>query len=92
GTERFSLAEKSIIALLITIVVVNCGVLFENRPWVRYVEWIRIALYPLLLVGAISLYSLPNYFYGVAGLYFVISGFWFSLINKQLKISYAQVV
>lgn len=91
GTDRFNLSEKSIIALLITVVVVNCGVLFENRPWVRFAEWIRIVLYPLLLIGSVYLYNLPALYYGVAAVYFIISAYWFGQISRQLKISYAQI-
>jgi sterol desaturase/sphingolipid hydroxylase (fatty acid hydroxylase superfamily) len=91
GTDRFDLSEKAFIAVLITIVVVNCGVLFENRPWVRYLEWIRIVLYPLLLIGAVYFYNLPTLFYSVAGIYLIVSAYWFSRINQQLKISYAQI-
>lgn len=91
NSSKFSIGEKSVIAIIIAVLVVNCGVLFENRPWVRYAEGIRIIVYPLLLAGAVYLYDLPTYFYGVAAVYFIISGYWFSQINKQLKISYAQI-
>lgn len=91
GTDRFDLGEKTFIAILITIVVVNCGVLFENRPWVRYLEWIRIVLYPLLLIAAVYFYNLPTMFYSVAVIYMIISAYWFARINQQLKISYAQI-
>ncbi|MFZ2907267.1 MAG: sterol desaturase family protein [Cyclobacteriaceae bacterium] len=90
-TERFTLGEKSVIALLITVVVVNCGVLFENRPWVRYAEWVRICVYPLLLLGAVYWYNLPPSYNGVAVLYFMTSVYWFSRLSKQLKLSYEQV-
>jgi alkylglycerol monooxygenase len=90
-TDRFSLTEKTFIAILITIVVVNCGVLFENRPWVRYLEWIRIVVYPLLLAAAVYVYDLPTLFYSLAILYFAICVYWFSRIDKQLKLSYAQI-
>lgn len=91
NSSKFSIGEKSVIAIIISVLVVNCGVLFENRPWVRYAEGIRIIVYPLLLAGAVYLYGLPASFYSVAVLYFIISGYWFSQINKQLKVSYAQI-
>jgi sterol desaturase/sphingolipid hydroxylase (fatty acid hydroxylase superfamily) len=90
-TERFTLGEKFFIAALISIVVVNCGVLFENRPWVRYAEWIRIALYPIILVAVVYLFNQPSYLYVVALTYFIVSGVWFSRIDKQLKVSYAHI-
>jgi hypothetical protein len=85
------LGEKAIITLIISVVVVNCGVLFENRPWIRYAEWIRIGVYPLLLSAAVYLYSLPSFFYGAGALYLFISAFWFGRIDKQLKLTYAQI-
>lgn len=91
GTDRFTTIENLAISMLIAIVVVNCGVLFENRPWIRYMEWIRIIVYPILLVLAVYFYSLPMSFYSVAVLYFAVSAYWFSNINKQLKLSYAQI-
>jgi hypothetical protein len=88
---KFTLGEKAIITLIISVVVVNCGVLFENRPWIRYAEWIRIGVYPLLLSAAVYLYSLPSFFYGAGALYLFISAFWFGRIDKQLKLTYAQI-
>jgi hypothetical protein len=88
---KFSLGEKALITLIISVLVVNCGVLFENRPWVLYAEWVRIVVYPLLLVGAVNVYDLPVSFYGVAASYFFVSAYWFYHVGKQLKFSYAQV-
>src|SRR6185436_13424230 len=62
-TERFNLGEKFFITVLITIVVVNCGVLFENRKWVRYSEWIRIIVYPVILFAVVYLQALPSWLY-----------------------------
>jgi alkylglycerol monooxygenase len=91
NSSKFSLSEKTIITIIISVLVVNCGVLFENRPWIRYAEWFRITLYPLLLIGAVYVYNLPAFFYGVAVVYFIISAYWFGQISRQLKISYAQI-
>jgi alkylglycerol monooxygenase len=49
NTAKFTLPEKAFIAVLIAIVVVNCGVMFENKAWVKVSEWLRIILYPALL-------------------------------------------
>ena len=46
----FQLIEKVFFTVIISIVVVNCGVLFENKPWVKWAEWLRIVIYPLLLI------------------------------------------
>jgi len=85
NVSKFSLGEKAFIAALISIVVVNCGVLFENRLWVRYAEWVRIIVYPALLIALVYLNALPIWLYAVALLYLLISAYWFSIIDKQFR-------
>lgn len=85
NASKFTLGEKAIITVLISVVVVNCGVLFENRTWVRYAEWLRIIIYPLILIALVYLNALPTWLYGAGIVYLVISAFWFSVINKQLQ-------
>jgi alkylglycerol monooxygenase len=90
NASKFSLSEKTMITVLISIVVVNCGVLFENRPWVRYAEWIRIVVYPALFAAVIYWNALPIWLYAIAFLYLIISTAWFNVITKQLR--YVQAV
>lgn len=90
NSSKFSLGEKAIIGVLIAVVVVNCGVLFENRPWVRYAEWVRILVYPALFAVVIYWNSLPAWLYAITFLYLVISSVWFNVITKQLR--YVQAV
>jgi alkylglycerol monooxygenase len=90
NASKFSLSEKTMITVLISIVVVNCGVLFENRPWVRYAEWIRIVVYPVLLAAVTYWNALPIWLYVIAFLYLIISTAWFNVITKQLR--YVQAV
>src|SRR5436190_14933570 len=81
--SKFSLGEKGIIACLISLVVVNCGVLFENKSWVKVSEWIRIVAYPaaLVIISVVNGWSwtLPV----LATLYFVVSFGWFYSINRK---------
>jgi len=77
------LPEKAFIAVLIAIVVVNCGVMFENKAWVKVSEWLRIILYPALLAVIVNLYELSFWLYILAGAYFIISAIWFASISKQ---------
>jgi alkylglycerol monooxygenase len=83
GTARFTTWENLFIAGLIALVVVNCGVMFENKAWVKVSEWLRIILYPVLLVMIVYLYSYSFWFYILAGAYFIISAIWFAGITKQ---------
>ncbi len=85
NASKFTLGEKVFITVLISIVVVNCGVLFENRTWVRYSEWFRIIIYPIILVVLVYSYALPTWLYGAGFVYLIISAFWFSVITKQLR-------
>lgn len=82
---KFSLGEKALITIIISVVVVNCGVLFENRFWVRYAEWIRLIAYPVILVVIVYLNALPLWLYAIALVYLLISVYWFSVIDKQLR-------
>jgi alkylglycerol monooxygenase len=80
---KFAFAEKALIAFLITMVVVNCGVLFERRPWAVYSEWIRIVTYPALLTSLTYINGWSVWLYLVSITYLVISGLWFNLIQKR---------
>jgi alkylglycerol monooxygenase len=83
NAAKFALPEKILIAALIAIVVVNCGVLFEQRPWVRWAEWARIVLYPALLSTLTFIYGWPLWLHGVSLLYLIISFTWFYSLQKQ---------
>jgi alkylglycerol monooxygenase len=79
---QFTLVEKVIATTLISIWVVNCGVLFESKKWVHYAEWTRILTYSLLLIAATNLLSFGSYFYIIALTYGLASGFWFYSISN----------
>ncbi|HEX6892107.1 MAG TPA: sterol desaturase family protein [Chryseolinea sp.] len=79
----FSLGEKALISFLITMVVVNCGILFENRPWAVYSEWIRIITYPALLAILTYVNGWSVWLYLLSIVYLVISGLWFNLIQRR---------
>ena len=81
--KEFSLAEKGLISLLITMVVVNCGVLFENRSWGVYAERIRIFFYPALLATLTYFNGWPPWLYLLSASYFIISITWFNLIQRR---------
>jgi alkylglycerol monooxygenase len=50
GTDHFTLGENLLITVMISLVVVNCGVLFERKRWVYRAELIRIFLYPAIFL------------------------------------------
>lgn len=83
GSDRFTILENGLITILISIVVVNCGVLFENRSWVKKAEWIRIFLYPIILIYFTVVNQWPMWWLGVAVSYLFISFIWFYAIQKQ---------
>jgi sterol desaturase/sphingolipid hydroxylase (fatty acid hydroxylase superfamily) len=80
---KFTLPEKGLIALLITMVVVNCGVLFENRSWAPYAEWFRIVSYPVFLIIITYLNGWPVWLYGLSCVYLVVSAAWFNQIQQR---------
>lgn len=83
NSGKFTLGEKALITVLISLAVVNCGVLFENRKWVVWSEWLRIILYPALLIVFTYVLNLSWWCYVVAIIYFVISFTWFYAITKK---------
>ncbi len=83
--SRFSMGEKAIIAILISVVVVNCGVLFENKSWVWISEWVRIILYPLTCI-VLALFYHWSYAYSAGALvYMLISVAWLYSLYKDFR-------
>ena len=80
---KFSLAGQAFVTVLISVVVVNCGVLFEQRKWVKWAEWIRIFTYPLLLSILTYLLRWDPWLHGVSIVYFLISFTWFYSLQRQ---------
>jgi alkylglycerol monooxygenase len=50
GSDRFTLSENLLITGLIAFVVINCGVMFEQKRWVYWAEALRLVVYPTLLL------------------------------------------
>ncbi|HMJ69056.1 MAG TPA: sterol desaturase family protein [Cyclobacteriaceae bacterium] len=72
------MVQKSVAALLISWWVVNCGVLFEQKSWVRAAEYARIVLFSLGTSLAVMYYALPASLHVVAMGYALISVLWLS--------------
>lgn len=87
--DKFSLAEKAFFTFLISWVVIDSGVLFEQRPWVKWAEWLRILLYPALLAGLTYVNNLSPWYYAVSAAYLFVSGIWFYSIQQDEKLSFA---
>lgn len=83
NSAKFSLGEKAFITVLISLTVVNCGVLFENRKWVVWSEWLRIILYPALLIAVTYFLNLPAWYHVIGIGYFFISFTWFYVVTKK---------
>lgn len=80
---EFSIAEKSLTSLMISWVVVICGVLFERRTWAVHAEYVRIFLYPLLMGFFAYHNKWGNGFFLLFLLYFIISISWFHALHKK---------
>jgi alkylglycerol monooxygenase len=83
GGDRFTLGENFFITVLISIVVMNCGVLFEQRTWVKWAEWTRIIAYPLMLCTLTFMNDWSSWLYFLSLGYFIISFTWFYSLQKQ---------
>lgn len=84
------MGEKAIAATLISIWVVNCGVLFEQKAWVRPAEWLRIFAFTGIAIVLTYFGALPVYGYGIGLLYGLISIGWFynlSIGNEKVVVS-----
>jgi sterol desaturase/sphingolipid hydroxylase (fatty acid hydroxylase superfamily) len=80
---KFDLGEKLFIAALVSFTVMNCSVLFEQRRWVKWAEWLRIIGYPVLLTILTTLNGWPVWLHAVAGVYLFISSIWYYSILKR---------
>ncbi len=85
--KEFSMTEKAMVATLISLWVVNCGVLFEQKVWVRYAEWFRIVVFTAIAITAAYLLQAPVYLFVAGILYGLISALWF----YSLPASYEKV-
>jgi alkylglycerol monooxygenase len=82
NAQEFDLGEKAFISVLVCWAVVNCGVLFEQRPWVKWAEWLRILLYPVLLSVITLELSWPVWLHIVSIAYLLISTSWFYTLQR----------
>lgn len=89
NAAEFSLFEKVFITLLISWVVIDSGVLFEQRAWVKWAEWLRIVFFPGLLILLTYLNSWSPWYYAVSAAYFSISAIWFYSTQHDEKLSLA---
>lgn len=81
--DHFPIETKVFISVLISVMVVNCGVLFEQRDWVKWSEWLRIFAYSSILSVFTWQNDWPVYLHLIALFYGIISSVWFFLIQKK---------
>lgn len=86
--KQFTLEQKAIVTVLISSWVVNCGVLFEQKNWVRFAEWVRIFLFTGLTLAIAYSLNLPTLYYALGLTYGLSSAIWFYL----LPVSHEKVV
>jgi len=84
---QYSMVEKSLVAIFISVWVVNSGVLFEKKNWVFYSEWARIIIYSIAVAGLTYWLHLSPIFYVVALTYLLISGVWYYNVSQHAKAS-----
>ena len=79
---ELTLVQKAIGAALISWWVVNCGVLFEQKAWVRVAEFMRIILFSAGLSAAVMFYSLPAGVHILSSVYALGSILWLSKLTQ----------
>lgn len=81
---------KTSIAVLIAFAAVTIGALFENKPWVKWAESLRIIAYALLPVYLVYYQSAPDYLLHIGLGYGIFSLIWLFQVlssnNKQYAI------
>jgi len=85
SASKLDMQMKVVLAAAIALTVVNCGVLFEQRSWVKWSEWIRIIAYPLALSLFTMMNELSPLYHILAVAYFVISSIWFYSIQRKYE-------
>jgi alkylglycerol monooxygenase len=85
NASKFGLWGNTLITVLISITVVNCGVLFEGKKWVQWTELFRIIIFPLLLLWG-KRADLSVSLIVISSLYLVISLIWFLKITNEKSI------
>lgn len=81
--DRFTLGEKAVITIVISFTVVTCGVLFENRAWVRWAEWFRVISYPVALALLTYLMGWPVWLLYLSFGFAAVSVPWYYFISKS---------
>jgi alkylglycerol monooxygenase len=74
--------QKEIGAALISWWVVNCGVLFEQKSWIRAAEFARIILFSAGFSAAVAFYSLPATLHILSVVYALGSFAWLSKLTQ----------
>jgi sterol desaturase/sphingolipid hydroxylase (fatty acid hydroxylase superfamily) len=76
--SQLDMSQKTVIAMLISWWVVNSGVLFEQKAWVKVAEYARIILFSTGISLATVYYSLPASLHLIGSGYALLSIVWLS--------------
>jgi sterol desaturase/sphingolipid hydroxylase (fatty acid hydroxylase superfamily) len=83
----FTLWEKSLGTALISLAVVNAGVLMENRSWAWISEWGRIVVCPVLVLAAWLYFDLSILSLLLAGVFAAVSLPWYYFVFRARRIA-----
>lgn len=87
--NHLTMVEKGVATVLLSVWVVNSGVLFEDHRWVWFAEWVRIVIFPALLAAATFKLELSTVFYAVSIVYLLISSIWLYRITTHAQLQKA---
>jgi alkylglycerol monooxygenase len=79
----FSLTDKALVSALISWWVVNCGVLFERKPWIWAAEYLRIVVFAAGTIWLTGYAGMDPIFYLIPVAYLAGSIGWMISIQKH---------
>jgi len=83
--KNFDIASKALMAGGIIVTIMNCGLLFENKNWVKYTEYLRITLVASAGVYVSFINDWNIYFLAGALTYSLVSSLWLLSLGNLKK-------
>lgn len=83
NADKFTMPEKVLITVAISVTVVNCGVLFEKKNWVYWAELARLFVVPLLIFYLTPTLLQDMLWLIAIAVFTVVSLFWFFKVTRN---------
>lgn len=83
--KNLSDLPKVMVALLIVLSVASFGLLFENRRWITFLEFLRLLAVPVVTLYVLSGFHPTTLMLLIAVGYLLVTMGWFASVTKQLR-------